>query len=72
MPALRKSYPDGYSSAVIASAANLGPVIPPSNAMIVYALMAGSSVSVGGMFMAGIVPGIILTLGFMALATLIA
>ena len=72
VPALRKSYPDGYSSAVIASAANLGPVIPPSNAMIVYALMAGSSVSVGGMFMAGIVPGIILTLGFMALATIIA
>lgn len=72
VPALRKSYPDGYSSAVIASAANLGPVIPPSNAMIVYALMAGSSVSVGGMFMAGIVPGILLTLGFMALATIIA
>ncbi|MBL3609597.1 TRAP transporter large permease [Rhodovulum sulfidophilum] len=72
VPALRKTYPDGYSSAVIASAANLGPVIPPSNAMIVYALMAGSSVSVGGMFMAGIVPGIILALGFMALATLIA
>lgn len=69
VPALRKHYPDGYSSAVIASAANLGPVIPPSNAMIVYALMAGSSVSVGGLFMAGIVPGIILTLGFMALAS---
>lgn len=72
VPALRKSYPDGFSSAVIASAANLGPVIPPSNAMIVYALMAGSSVSVGGMFMAGIVPGIILTLGFMTLASVIA
>ncbi len=72
VPALRKSYPDGFSSAVVASAANLGPVIPPSNAMIVYALMAGSSVSVGGMFMAGIVPGLILTLGFMALASFIA
>jgi tripartite ATP-independent transporter DctM subunit len=72
VPALRRTYPDGYSSAVVASAANLGPVIPPSNAMIVYALMAGSSVSVGGMFMAGIVPGLLLTAGFMALATLIA
>lgn len=72
VPALRKSYPDGYSSAVIASAANLGPVIPPSNAMIVYALMAGSSVSVGGMFMAGILPGLLLALGFMGLASLIA
>ncbi|UCE31211.1 MAG: TRAP transporter large permease [Burkholderiales bacterium] len=69
VPALRKHYPDGYTSAVIASAANLGPVIPPSNAMIVYALMAGSSVSVGALFIAGIVPGIILTIGFMAIAS---
>lgn len=69
VPALRKHYDDGYSSAVIASAANLGPIIPPSSAMIVYALMAGSSVSVGGLFMAGVVPGVLLTLGFMALAS---
>ncbi|MBE0531422.1 MAG: TRAP transporter large permease [Rhodospirillales bacterium] len=71
VPALRKNYEDGYSSAVICSASNLGPIIPPSNAMIVYALMAGSSVSVGGLFMAGIVPGLILTVGFMALASFI-
>ena len=69
VPALRKHYPDGYTCAVIASAANLGPVIPPSNAMIVYALMAGSSVSVGGLFIAGIVPGILLALGFIAIAS---
>ena len=69
VPAMRKTYDDGYSSAVIASAANLGAIIPPSNAMIVYALMAGSTVSVGGLFMAGVVPGIILTLGFMGLAS---
>lgn len=69
VPALRKHYPTGYTSAVIASAANLGPIIPPSNAMIVYALMAGAGVSVGGLFMAGVVPGIILTVGFMALSS---
>ncbi|HRP96481.1 MAG TPA: TRAP transporter large permease [Rhodocyclaceae bacterium] len=69
VPSLRKYYPDDYSGAVISSAANLGPIIPPSNAMIVYALMAGSSVSVGGLFMAGIVPGIILAVGFMLLAS---
>lgn len=69
VPALKKHYSAGYASAVIASAANLGPVIPPSNAMIVYALMAGSSVSVGGLFMAGIVPGIILTFVFMGIAS---
>jgi tripartite ATP-independent transporter DctM subunit len=69
VPSLRKYYSDAYSGAVIASAANLGPVIPPSNAMIVYALMAGSSVSVGGLFMAGIVPGLMLAVGFMAIAS---
>lgn len=69
VPSLRKYYPDAYAGALVASAANLGPVIPPSNAMIVYALMAGSSVSVGGLFMAGIVPGILLAVGFMVIAT---
>lgn len=72
VPSMRKQYDTGYSSAVIASAANLGAIIPPSNAMIVYALMAGSSVSVGGLFIAGIIPGLLLTVGFMVLASVIA
>ena len=71
VPAMRKTYDDGYSSSVVPAAANLGAIIPPSNAMIVYALMAGSTVSVGGLFMAGVVPGILLTLGFAALASFI-
>lgn len=71
VPSMRQQYDTGYSSAVIASSANLGAIIPPSNAMIVYALMAGSSVSVGGLFMAGIIPGIVLAIGFMGLATFI-
>lgn len=69
VPALKKHYSPGYATAVIASASNLGPIIPPSSAMIVYALMAGSAVSVGGLFMAGVVPGIILTVAFMGLAS---
>lgn len=71
VPSMRRNYDDGFSSAVIASAANLGAIIPPSNAMIVYALMAGSTVSVGGLFMAGVVPGLLLTLCFMVLASYI-
>ena len=69
VPSLNKYYDKGYISAVIASAANLGPIIPPSNAMIIYALMAGSSVSVGALFMAGVVPGIILTIAMMVLSS---
>ena len=48
VPSLRKYYDDGYSSAVIAAAANLGPIIPPSGAMIMYALMSRERVSTCG------------------------
>ncbi|RPH41055.1 MAG: TRAP transporter large permease, partial [Burkholderiales bacterium] len=67
-PSLSKAYDKPFSAAIIAAAANLGPIIPPSAAMIVYAFMAGSSVSVGGLFMAGVIPGLIITAGFMALS----
>jgi len=72
IPSLKKLYGTGFSAAVCAAAANLGPIIPPSGAMIVYAFMAGSSVSVGGMFMAGVVPGIILVVSMMAMCSIIA
>ncbi len=67
VPSLRKQYGLGFSTGVVAAAANLGPIIPPSGAMIVYAFMAGSSVTVGGLFMSGVVPGLILFAAFMFL-----
>ena len=67
---LSKVYGVGFSAAIVAAAANLGPIIPPSNAMIVYAYMAGSSVSVAGLFLAGVVPGLLLTLGMMVIITI--
>jgi TRAP-type transport system large permease protein len=69
---LSKVYGVGFSAAIVAAAANLGPIIPPSNAMIVYAYMAGSSVSVAGLFMAGVVPGLVLTAGMMAITYIMA
>ena len=69
VPSLSKIYDKGFATAIVAAAANLGPIIPPSAAMIVYAFMAGPSVSVGGMFMAGVVPGILITIGFMLLCS---
>lgn len=72
VPNLSRVYDKGFATAIVAAAANLGPIIPPSSAMIVYAFMAGSSVSVGGMFMAGVVPGLIVTVGFIALCSWIA
>jgi tripartite ATP-independent transporter DctM subunit len=64
-PSLKKLYGAGFSTAVISASANLGPIIPPSGAMIVYAYMAGPTVSVGALFMAGMIPGILITAVFM-------
>ncbi|MDH3688827.1 MAG: TRAP transporter large permease [Gammaproteobacteria bacterium] len=72
VPSLKKIYGPGFSGAIVAAAANLGPIIPPSGAMIVYAFMAGPSVSVGGLFMAGVLPGIILVTSMMAMCSLVA
>src|SRR5262245_22335758 len=72
IPSLRKVYGVGFSAAVVAAAANLGPIIPPSGAMIVYAFMAGPTVSVGGMFMAGVIPGLILVAAMIIACSVIA
>jgi tripartite ATP-independent transporter DctM subunit len=61
----REGYRPGYAGAVIASAAMLGPIIPPSIPMVIYAVMANQSVV--KLFMAGIVPGILLAGGYMAI-----
>jgi TRAP-type transport system large permease protein len=72
LPSLKKHYGVGFSAAICAASANLGPIIPPSGAMIVYAFMAGPSVSVGGLFMAGVIPGLLLVVGMMAMVSFIA
>lgn len=53
-------YSPGYSAAMTASAAIVGPMIPPSIIMVVYALT-DNSVSVAGLFLAGIVPGLMIS-----------
>ena len=57
----RQGYPKDFNIAVTASAATTGLLIPPSNVMIVYAVVA-SNVSIGALFLAGIVPGILVGL----------
>jgi C4-dicarboxylate transporter DctM subunit len=70
-PALSKSYSRPFGAALVASASNLGPIIPPSAGMIVYAILA-EQVSVGAMFIAGILPGIFMGLAMMVLVSYIA
>lgn len=66
----RKGYDRDFNIAVTASAATTGLLIPPSNIMIVYALVAGN-VSVAALFLAGILPGVVVGLGIMAVALII-
>ena len=67
----KDGYEDGFSVAVIASSGGLGPIIPPSIIMVIYCTTAGN-VSVGEMFMAGVVPGILLALGYCIIANIYA
>lgn len=60
----RAGYSSSYAGALSAATATIGPIIPPSILMVVYAI-SDSRVTVGGLFLAGIVPGIMLGLGLM-------
>lgn len=55
----KEGYPRSYAAALTASASVVGPIIPPSITMIIYA-MQDESVSVGRLFMAGILPGLLI------------
>ncbi len=67
IPAMKKKgYPPALAAAVMSSAATLAVIIPPSIPMILYAVMADTSVV--QMFVAGIVPGLIGGIGLMAMA----
>ena len=57
----KSGYDKSYAGALTASAAVLGPIIPPSIIMIVYALQV-EEVSVGALFIAGMVPGIVIAI----------
>lgn len=67
---VKEGYSRRYAGAVAASAGALGSLIPPSNLMIIYALVA--EVSIPRMFFAGIIPGIVVTALLLATAWLIA
>jgi C4-dicarboxylate transporter DctM subunit len=71
IPAMKADrYPPAYAAAVVASAATMGPIIPPSIAFVVYALLA--EVSVGRLFLAGVLPGVLMGVYLMVAAWLIA
>ena len=56
----KRGFPPSFSSAVIASAATVGPIVPPSISFVLLGAIA--EVSVGRLFMGGVIPGIIMFL----------
>ncbi|HRS70643.1 MAG TPA: TRAP transporter large permease, partial [Anaerohalosphaeraceae bacterium] len=66
----KQGYDKAFNVAVTTTAATTGLLIPPSNVMIVYAVVAGN-VSVAAMFMAGVLPGILVGLAIMLVSGII-
>jgi tripartite ATP-independent transporter DctM subunit len=64
--AMRKAgYDDEFTCAITAASATIGPIIPPSLPMVIYGVLAETSV--GGLFIGGMVPGILMAVALMAM-----
>ncbi|CAM3288537.1 TRAP transporter large permease [Brevibacillus invocatus] len=61
----KEGYNKEFSSALTLASSIIAPIIPPSMIFIIYGTLSGSSI--GGLFMAGIIPGIIYGIGFISL-----
>ncbi|MEY4294652.1 MAG: hypothetical protein RLY82_340, partial [Pseudomonadota bacterium] len=60
----KPEYTPGFAGAVVVASATIGPIIPPSIPMVIYALVSGTSV--GALFLGGVIPGLIMALLLMA------
>ena len=67
---VKRGYSRSYSAAVVAASGALGLIIPPSLTMVVFGVIAG--VSIGNMFLCGIVPGILIAIALIAMNYIIA
>jgi tripartite ATP-independent transporter DctM subunit len=61
-----KGFDSDFSAAVTSSAAVMGPIIPPSIPMVIYALITGTSVA--ALFLSGFIPGVMIGFGLMGVA----
>lgn len=66
IPAMvQAGYPAAFAAGLTASAATIGPIIPPSIVMVIYGSMTG--VSIGAMFLGGVIPGVLIGIGLMVI-----
>ena len=66
----KPEYSPGFAGAVVVASATIGPIIPPSIPLVIYALVSGASV--GALFLAGVVPGLLMALVLMIAVHIIA
>lgn len=62
---IKEGYGRGFSAVVTAASSTIGPLIPPSIPFVIYGITAGAGVSIGALFLAGFVPGILVGLALM-------
>jgi tripartite ATP-independent transporter DctM subunit len=60
-------YPDGFAVGITAASSTIGPIIPPSLPMVIFGVMA--NVSIGQLFAAGFLPGLLMAVAMMAYVT---
>jgi tripartite ATP-independent transporter DctM subunit len=66
----KAGYPHDLAAALTAVSSILGPLVPPSIPMVVYGVVSGASI--GGLFLGGIVPGVLCTLAMMVMLYIVA
>jgi len=70
IPAMkREGYQPGFAVGLVATAACIGPIIPPSIVMVIYGAM--TNVSIGKLFLAGVFPGIAIGFGLMGIVAVL-
>lgn len=69
---VRQGYDEDFAVGLTVTTACQGVLIPPSHNMVIYALAAGGGVSIGTLFMAGMLPGILLGCGMICMCLLMA
>ncbi|MGH6903693.1 MAG: TRAP transporter large permease [Geminicoccaceae bacterium] len=69
---IKEGYPRGLAAAVTVCSCVMGAIIPPSVGMLIIAYIYGGNLSVGWLFMSGVVPGILIGLTQMAVVLMIA
>ena len=73
IPMMKKQgYDDDFSVGITVTSACQGVLIPPSHNMVIYALAAGGGISIGKMFMGGLIPGVLLGIALMVVCYILA